>query len=142
MKYLRQFPEFAEFHATGEREAPPGTPDVESEETPTETLERAQSELERALSAELLDRIHWGTPAFFERMVVDLLLAMGYGGSHEDAGKTLGRSGDGGVDGVINEDKLGLDVVLSRRSGGKTPLADPSSKPSLAASRECGRGKG
>lgn len=76
VKYLRQFPEFMEFHVNKDPE-PPGTQGGESEETPTETPERVQGELERALSAELLERIHAGTPAFFERLVVDLLLAMG-----------------------------------------------------------------
>lgn len=79
--------------------------------TEVETLERVQRELDSSLSADLLQRIKAAPPAFFERLVVDLLLAMGYGGSHADAGKTIGKSGDGGLDGVINEDRLGLDVV-------------------------------
>ena len=113
VKFLRKFPEFVEFHtykgpeqATGAE----GTAD-QGEDTPLETLERVQRELEASLAEELLDRIKAATPAFFERLVIDLLLAMGYGGSREDAGKTIGRTGDGGLDGVINEDKLGLDVV-------------------------------
>jgi restriction system protein len=60
---------------------------------------------------ELLERILTGSPRFFEKLVVDLLVAMGYGGSRKDAGQAIGRSGDGGVDGIIKEDRLGLDVV-------------------------------
>jgi restriction system protein len=67
--------------------------------------------LEQQLAEDILERVKKAPPAFFERLVVDLLLAMGYGGSREDAGKTIGKSGDGGIDGVINEDRLGLDVL-------------------------------
>src|SRR5690606_27231475 len=63
------------------------------------------------LKDELIARIKVGSPAFFERLVVELLVRLGYGGSREDAGQTLGRSGDGGIDGVIKEDRLGLDVI-------------------------------
>ncbi len=67
--------------------------------------------LSSQLEAELLDHIKAAPPQFFERLVVDLLLVMGYGGSREDAGQTVGKSGDGGIDGIINEDPLGLDTV-------------------------------
>ncbi|TIM79544.1 MAG: hypothetical protein E5Y58_00095 [Mesorhizobium sp.] len=66
--------------------------------------------------ADILDRIGQNSPAFFERLIVDLLVAMGYGGSHKNAAAQLGRSGDGGVDGVINEDRLGLDRCMFKRS--------------------------
>lgn len=79
--------------------------------TPRERIEQAHEELTKALASDLLDRLMDGTPAFFERAVVDLLTAMGYGGGREGAGQRLGRSGDGGIDGVINEDALGLDAV-------------------------------
>lgn len=113
VRFLRQFPEFVEFH-TYKGPEPPGGGSAggdQDEETPVETLERVQRQLEASLAAELLERIMGASPAFFERVVVDLLLAMGYGGSREDAGRTIGRSGDGGLDGVISEDRLGLDVV-------------------------------
>jgi restriction system protein len=74
-------------------------------------MERAQGELRQQLAEELLERVKQAPPAFFERLVVDVLLGMGYGGSREDAGRTTGKSGDGGLDGVINEDRLGLDVI-------------------------------
>ncbi|VUD55028.1 unnamed protein product [Burkholderia pseudomallei] len=59
----------------------------------------------------MLDQVKSSTPSFFERLVIDLLVAMGYGGSRQDAGSVIGRSGDGGIDGTIKEDKLGLDVI-------------------------------
>lgn len=112
--YLKKYPEFVEFHS-GTAESTPGTAqkqiEVTSDETPQETFERLHKNLSRQLEEELLDQIKSSAPEFFERLVVDLLLLMGYGGSREDAGKTVGKSGDGGIDGIINEDPLGLDTV-------------------------------
>ncbi len=79
--------------------------------TPDEAISLAYQELRSSLAQELLEKIKQSSPAFFERLVVDVLLAMGYGGSQRDAGEALGRSGDGGLDGVIREDRLGLDVI-------------------------------
>lgn len=112
VKFLRQFPEFVEFHTYKPDATSVSTPAVEvAQESPLDTLERVHGELEQQLADEILERVKKASPAFFERLVVDLLLAMGYGGSREDAGKTIGKSGDGGIDGVINEDRLGLDVL-------------------------------
>jgi restriction system protein len=112
--YLKQYPSFVEFHA-GTAPALPDTTstkvDANNEETPQETFERLHKGLSSQLEAELLDQIKAAPPEFFERLVVDLLLLMGYGGSREDAGQTVGKSGDGGIDGIINEDPLGLDTV-------------------------------
>lgn len=80
-------------------------------ETPEEQIESAYSSINAALRADLLERITSNSPAFFEQLIVNLLVAMGYGGSHKNASEQLGRSGDGGVDGIINEDRLGLDRV-------------------------------
>lgn len=80
-------------------------------ETPEEQIESAYSSINAALRADLLERITSNSPAFFELLIVNLLVAMGYGGSHKNASEQLGRSGDGGVDGIINEDRLGLDRV-------------------------------
>ena len=80
-------------------------------ETPDERLDRAEREMKAALAAELLDRRYRIGPDKFERLIVDLLVKMGYGGSREEAGSALGRSGDGGVDGLIREDALGLDAI-------------------------------
>lgn len=112
--YLEQFEEFQEFQTrtkgTGEKHGEPVT-SVETDDTPDEVLRTAHRSINDALSAELLDRIRNATPAFFESLIVKLLLAMGYGGTSEEAGKALGRSGDDGVDGVIDQDPLGVDQV-------------------------------
>lgn len=82
-----------------------------SEETPEERLDTAHRTINESLKAELLQKIKSCSPAFFENLVIDLLLKMGYGGSRKDAGSAIGKSGDGGIDGIINEDKLGLDTI-------------------------------
>jgi restriction system protein len=79
--------------------------------TPEESIERAYLALKQALADELLASIKACTPRFFEHLVVQLMIKMGYGGSREEAGKAVGRSGDGGIDGIINEDRLGLDAI-------------------------------
>jgi restriction system protein len=76
-----------------------------------ELMESASKALQATVATELVDRIKAESPAFFERLVVKLLLKMGYGGSRQEAGRAVGRSGDGGIDGIINEDRLGLDAV-------------------------------
>ena len=83
----------------------------QDEQTPQEILDSSYQTLRKQLAQELLDAIMENDPAFFEELVVELIVAMGYGGSVEDAGRAIGRPGDGGVDGIINEDKLGLDVI-------------------------------
>ena len=85
--------------------------DDESKETPEETLDRAAGELRALLEAEVLDRVRNAAPVFLERVVVDLLIAMGYGGGDAAMGRVTGRSGDGGIDGTIREDAPGLDEV-------------------------------
>jgi restriction system protein len=90
----------------------PAVPTSESSDlSPEEMLELGHSRLQGQLATDLLDSVKQATPEFFERLVLDLLLALGYGGSRVDAGRTVGRSGDGGIDGIINEDRLGLDVI-------------------------------
>ena len=79
--------------------------------TTEESIEEKYQRIRDGLAVELLQKIKDNTPAFFEKLVVDLLVKMGYGGSREDAGKAVGRSGDGGIDGIINEDRLGLDAI-------------------------------
>lgn len=81
------------------------------ESTPEELFSQAYQRLRTNLEGELLEQVKSSSPAFFERLVIDLLVAMGYGGSRQDAGRAIGRSGDGGIDGIIKEDKLGLDVI-------------------------------
>jgi restriction system protein len=109
---LRQFPEFLEFdNKATPQSAATTAPASETKATPEESLETSYRILRDALANELLDTIKNGSPTAFERIVVDLLVAMGYGGSVEDAGKVVGKSGDGGIDGIIKQDKLGLDFL-------------------------------
>jgi len=115
--FLGQFDEFRAFvqkeSADGESAGP--DPDValsvKELRTPDEILRGAHQQIEGTLAQELLDRVRAGRPEFFETLLIRLLLAMGYGGSAADAGRALGRSGDDGVDGVIDQDALGLDRV-------------------------------
>ncbi len=81
------------------------------QQTPEDLLATAYRRLRSNLELEIIEQIKAASPAFFERLVIDLLVAMGYGGSRQDAGRAIGKSGDGGIDGIIKEDKLGLDVV-------------------------------
>lgn len=74
-------------------------------------METAYSRLRGTLQAELLDAVKGGSPSFFEDIVIDLLVRMGYGGSRPEAARAVGKTGDGGIDGVIDEDRLGLDVI-------------------------------
>jgi restriction system protein len=110
--FLRQFPEFVEFQRP-KKERADGTEDQESNETqtPEEAIETAYQRVRQGLAVELLQTIKDHSPAFFERLVIDLLVKMGYGGTRKDAGQAIGRSGDGGIDGIIKEDRLGLDIV-------------------------------
>lgn len=118
-KYLEQFDEFQRFQQRtaaddSDSSAAPTTAFVEAsldQMTPDETLRTAHAAITGALSSELLDRVRKAPPAFFERLIVELLLAMGYGGSSGEAGRALGQSGDGGVDGVIDQDPLGVDQI-------------------------------
>lgn len=107
--FLRQYPEFVEFQSAKHEES--GESVDESAKTPEETLDSAYQGLRESLAKELLNRVVDSPPSFFERLVVELLVKMGYGGSFKDAGKAIGRSGDEGIDGTIKEDKLGLDIV-------------------------------
>lgn len=114
-KYLQQFEEYQQFKGTSRRAmARTMVPDELAEvstQTPKEILETAYQKLRQNLVEEILEAIRGCSPTFFEKLVIDLLLSMGYGGSRQDAGQRVGRSGDGGIDGIIKEDRLGLDVI-------------------------------
>jgi len=111
-KTLRQFPEFLEFVGANQtKDDTPQPAEMPDLETPEEVLEAAHQKLRGALANELLDTIKKSSPRFFERLVIDLLLTMGYGGSRKEAGEAIGKSGDEGIDGIIKEDKLGLDII-------------------------------
>lgn len=110
---FRQFKSRRREKGEGEVEAPvkPFQQELPADETPEDALAAAYGRLRRNIETDLLDQVKAATPAFFERLVIDLLVAMGYGGSRQDAGRAIGRSGDEGIDGIIKEDKLGLDVI-------------------------------
>lgn len=116
-KFLAQFPEFVEFKGKSSKSADgeatsTGSESLQSaEETPEDLIASASEEIEAALADQLLAAIQTVTPTRFEQIIVDLLLAMGYGGGDRSMGERLGKTGDGGIDGIINEDKLGLDAV-------------------------------
>jgi restriction system protein len=107
---LERFSEFQKFRSPSKEEvhADPETPE---QQTPEEVLEDAYQKLRSNLANELLKRVKESSPLFFEQLVVELLLNMGYGGSRKEAGEAIGRAGDEGIDGIINEDRLGLDVI-------------------------------
>lgn len=108
--YLKTFPQFNEFYYSERNESLVTELSV-SIDTPIERMEKASIELNSAIKEDLLVKIHEQSPSFFEKMVVELIVKMGYGGSLHDAGVAIGRSGDEGVDGMIKEDKLGLDMI-------------------------------
>jgi len=113
-KYLRQFPSFLEFQnaSRNDNETEEETTVIAvSKQTPEENLEKAYQRIRKSLASELLQNVVDLSPTFFERLVVELLVKMGYGGSIKDAGKAIGKSGDEGIDGTIKEDKLGLDII-------------------------------
>lgn len=111
VKYLRQFPKFLEFQSR--KKESPSIGNVENDEgvPPEELLETAYQRLRNELAADILTHVKKCSPQFFERLVIDVLIKMGYGGSRREAGEAIGRSGDEGIDGIINEDRLGLDVI-------------------------------
>ncbi len=108
---MDEFPEFQEFRALGKRENSVSSAQNAETTTPEEALEDAYQRLRTGWESDLLQRVMSASPEFFERLVVKLLVGMGYGGSFRDAGQAVGKSGDGGIDGIIKEDRLGLDVI-------------------------------
>jgi restriction system protein len=121
---LEQFDEFQDFKNRSKEVASDGVgisePDA-STNTPDESLQAAHKKLDAALASNLLDFVRTASPVFFENLIVDLLIAMGYGGTSENAGRALGQSGDNGVDGVIDQDPLGVDqIYLQAKRYGST----------------------
>lgn len=112
-QYLKQFDEFIAFkdQKNGQSELGESSQSIAEETTPDEVLRAAYKQINDALASEILARTRKVSPAFFEQLLIDLLLAMGYGGTGEGMAHTLGKSGDNGVDGVINQDPLGVDQV-------------------------------
>jgi restriction system protein len=126
MKYLEKFPEYLNFRdrtRTTEHE-------TEREDgvtlTPEESLDSAYLKIKDDLAREILENIIRSSPAFFERLVVELLVKMGYGGSESNAGRVIGQVGDEGIDGVIDEDKLGLDsIYIQAKKWAENPVGRP-----------------
>lgn len=112
--YLLQFQDFADFYQKGQAsntQNPQSSPTAPAASTPDEILQSAYETIRSDLASEIIERLLKSSPEFFENVVVELLVAMGYGGSRQDAGERIGKSGDGGIDGIIKEDKLGLDAI-------------------------------
>lgn len=110
--WLKRYPEFASFHAPKPLEGRSGAePEEQVAATPDEQLANAYQDLMQSLADELLVQVRTSTPSFFEQLVVDLMIAMGYGGSRKEAGNATQATNDDGIDGIIKEDKLGLDVI-------------------------------
>lgn len=113
IKFLEQFQSFVAFRENQQQiePQPDSTNTYNQSATPEELIESGSRTIRKELAEEILQRVKGCSPAFFERLVVELLVKMGYGGTRQDAGRAIGRSGDEGIDGVIHEDRLGLDVI-------------------------------
>ena len=127
VRFLGQFPEFVEFRDASRREnnAAPSVELTPTTTTPEEAIELAHQSLREQLAAELLGRILGCSPTFFEQLVVELLVKMGYGGSRRDAGERIGQTGDGGIDGIIKEDRLGLDTIFIQAKRWQSSVGRP-----------------
>ena len=123
-QFLMQFPEFEQFIRPNKADYVTQK-DFSEEKTPREHLEYGYQSIRRELSVETLKRVKACSADFFERLVVDLLVKMGYGGSHQDAGESVGKSGDGGIDGIIKEDKLGLDAIFIQAKRWEASIGRP-----------------
>ena len=133
VKILNQYPEFVEFHTAKAGKANTDGVTEPSAETPEETLQKAYQSIRNDLAGEILEKVKSNSPQFFEKLVVDLMVAMGYGGSRSDAGQSIGQSGDEGVDGIIKEDRLGLDVIYLQAKKWEGTVARPESQKFVGA---------
>jgi restriction system protein len=128
-EFLNRFPEFVAFRTRRTKPKTQGTAKPidgdDDDATPEELIEASHQKLRDDLADEIIQQILDCTPAFFERLVVDLLVRMGYGGSRKDAGQAIGRSGDEGIDGIIKEDRLGLDVIYLQAKRWQGPVGRP-----------------
>lgn len=127
LEFLMRYEEFKAFKSHSGRKANQGktSPLEDVQGDPVEQIEQAFSNFQESLTDDLLEKIRSATPAFFERLVIRLLVAMGYGGGLTQAAKVVGGSGDEGIDGVINEDKLGLDVIYIQAKQWTNPVGRP-----------------
>jgi len=128
VKYLEKYSEFREFQQRKKEKTNTSTEileEVTKTQTPDEAIEYVYQDLRSNLIHEIVDRLKTCSPDFFERLVIDVLLAMGYGGSRKDAGDNIGKSGDEGIDGIIKEDRLGLDIVYIQAKRWVNPVGRP-----------------
>lgn len=130
VKTLKQYPEFQIFHQSTSADNSQdssfvGDSQTSIDETPEERLETSYQSLRKELAQIILQQVMQASPAFFEQLVIDVLVAMGYGGSRLDAGKAIGQSGDEGIDGVIKEDRLGLDLIYLQAKRWQNPVGRP-----------------
>jgi restriction system protein len=128
VKFLEQYPEFLEFKTKSNTESTTIDTDTTvptEERTPREVMEDAYVTIRSGLVGELLEQVMQSSPSFFERLVVDLLVSMGYGGTRKDAGEAVGGRGDEGIDGIIKEDRLGLEVVYIQAKRWKDTVGRP-----------------
>lgn len=139
MVLLRRYESFRGFRERKSTDPEP-TNGIDSVVTPEEAIYQAHQSLRANLASDLLDKVKECSPQFFERLVVELLVKMGYGGSLADAGQVVGRSGDGGIDGIINEDRLGLDIVCIQAKRWENPVGRPNVQ-AFAGSMEGHRAK-
>ena len=124
--FLTQFPEFQAFRQGGEaREGAAEVAQPAAALTPDEEIRAGHERLRTALASQLLDRVRTVSPAGFEQLVVDVLVALGYGGSRKDAAQVVGRGGDEGIDGIIKEDRLGLDTIYVQAKRWQTTVGRP-----------------
>ncbi|CAA9550600.1 MAG: Mrr restriction system protein [uncultured Thermomicrobiales bacterium] len=131
MGFLERYPEFQAFRQRGRKggsrktTTPPPVIDPSAGDTPQESIETGYALLRSALVGQIREKLTTCSPKFFEQLVLDVLVAMGYGGSRQDAAQAVGRSGDGGIDGIIKEDRLGLDVVYVQAKRWAGPVPEP-----------------
>lgn len=124
--FLSRYPEFVAFKERSSKKEETGeSSPVEPAITPEESIESSYRSLRQQLADELLENIKTCSPTFFERLVIDLLVAMGYGGSRRDAAHATKRSGDDGIDGIIKEDRLGLDAIYIQAKRWENPVRRP-----------------
>jgi restriction system protein len=142
--FLEQYPEFREFRTRTREssheadEAPAAAVAEMGSAAPDEALDVAYARLRASVESELLDTVKSASPSFFEQLVIDLLVRMGYGGSRSEAARAVGRSGDGGIDGVIDEDRLGLDVIYVQAKSGIRQSAVPRYRSSRVRFKDSG----
>ncbi|MEW6087749.1 MAG: restriction endonuclease [bacterium] len=125
VNFLEQFPEFKEFRALKREKEEEKTSEADQTSTPEEIFETSYFKLKESLANELLQLIKSSDPALFEKTVIELLVKMGYGGSRKDAGEAIGKTGDEGIDGIIKEDKLGLDIIYVQAKRWENTVSRP-----------------